>query len=372
MNNLPTIAEIILVLPVLRPAGAERIVAELARRLPGHGFATSVICLEDEREAVGQELTAAGVPVQGLRRSRFRSRACADDLLKRLPARRPLIVHSHLFHANLAARLAFVKMDAASRAGVRVISTVHVAERRFRPWQFWLDRRTASHAHVEVCVSAAVAKFQQAKTGLPGKFFRVIENGIDLNRFSPIVSEAKQEGLKRVISVGRLNAQKDFKTLLQAWKIVNAAVPSATLCIAGEGPEQTRLEKLCKKLALKNVQFPGFARDVPSLLRQADVYVQPSAWEGFGLSVAEAMACQLPVIVSDADSLPEVVTHDRTGIVVPKCQPGAMAQAILDLFSNPGRAAKLAIAARQEAMSRFSVDRMVGDYARLYKELLQL
>ena len=72
-----------LVLPVLHPAGAERIVAELALRLPAHGFATSVICLEDERAAIGEELRAAGVPVTGLRLSRRRTLACAQALAEK-------------------------------------------------------------------------------------------------------------------------------------------------------------------------------------------------------------------------------------------------------------------------------------------------
>src|SRR4051812_13563569 len=117
-----------LVLPVLHPAGAERIVAELAKRLPAHGFATSVICLEDERAAIGDELRAAGIPVTGLRLSRRRTMACAQALSEKLSTERPLIVHAHLFHANMAARVVFMRMNSAARQGVHVLSTLHVAE----------------------------------------------------------------------------------------------------------------------------------------------------------------------------------------------------------------------------------------------------
>jgi len=356
------------VLPVLQPAGAERIVAELARRLPAHGFATSVICLEDDREAIGDELRAANVPLTGLKISRRRTLACAKALAAKLSAERPQILHAHLFHANIAARAAYIRMGANGRRGLHVLSTVHVAERRFRPWQFALDRITSRQTRAEICVSRAVKEFQQQRTRLPDSFFRVIENGIDLSRFSPSPAE-KAPGFS-VLSVGRLDPQKDFSTLLLAWKNVESAMPQAQLCIAGEGSERPALENLIRSLGLKNVRLPGFVQNVPELLRSVDVYVQPSAWEGFGLGVAEAMASALPVIVSDADSLPELVTHKKTGFVAPKGRPEEFARAILELLNDRSRAAALGTAARAEALTRFSVERMVSEYAGFYRELL--
>lgn len=363
--------EIVLVLPVLQPAGAERIVAELAQRLPAHGYRTSVICLEDERAPVGVELAEAGVRVQGLRLSRRRTLACARRLRDLLPVQRPLIVHAHLFHANLAARLAYGLTPAAARAGLHVLGTVHVAEHRFRPWQFALDRITARYAKAEVCVSRAVARFQQERTGLPAAFFRVIENGIELSRFgSPVPVRDADDGGPLVVSVGRLDPQKDFATLLHAWKVLHANVPTASLVIAGAGPEEAALKDLCASLGLANVSFPGFVQDIPALLRRATLYVQPSAWEGFGLAAAEAMAAGLPVVVSDADSLPEIVTNGRTGLVVPKGMPEPLAEAMLRLLRDPEYAAELAAAARAEAARRFAVERMAADYAHLYQEIL--
>jgi glycosyltransferase involved in cell wall biosynthesis len=333
------------------------------------------------------ELAAAGVRVQGLHVSRRRTLACARRLRDALPDERPLIVHAHLFHANLAARLAYGLTPAPARTGLHVLGTVHVAEHRFRPWQFALDRISARYAKAEVCVSRAVAKFQQERTGLPAAFFRVIENGIDLSRFAVplLVCPSVPQGADRrqprsvappdesaplVVSVGRLDPQKDFATLLRAWKALHANVPMASLVIAGTGPEEAALKELCASLRLENVSFPGFVQDVPALLRRATLYVQPSAWEGFGLAAAEAMAMGLPVVVSDADSLPEIVTNGRTGLVVPKGMPEALAEEMLRLLRDPDHAAELGAAARAEAQRRFSVERMVADYARLYQEIL--
>ncbi|MBI4615962.1 MAG: glycosyltransferase [Planctomycetes bacterium] len=356
---------VVLVLPVLEPAGAERIVAELALRLPAHGFATSVVCLEDETAPVGREIAAAGVPVAGLGISRRRTLAASRALAARLPEGRPLLVHAHLFHANLAARLAIRHVRPDRRAGVHVLATVHICERRFRPWQFLLDQWTAPVARVEVCVSRAVARFQKKRTGLPESFFRVIENGIDLSRFRP----CDRRGDPLVLSAGRLDPQKDYPTLLRAWKIVESAHPTARLAIAGEGPERPRLEGMIRAFGLSRASLLGHVADIPGLLATGAVYAQLSAWEGFGLAVAEAMASALPVVVSDADSLPELVSHRRTGLVVPKRDPAAAARAILDLLADPALAARLGEAARAEALSRFAVEKMVAEYATLYRNL---
>jgi len=358
------------VLPVLQPAGAERIVAELARRMPAHGFAPHVICLEDERAPIGDEMAAAGIPVAGLRLSRRRTLSCAKALLEHLPPDRPLLIHSHLFHANIAARLAVARMRTAEQSRIRLISTLHVAERRFRPWQFAMDRTSARYARVEVCVSNAVARFQQSKTGLPQSYFRVIENGIALERFTALSPPVKDPRQMTVVSAGRLDPQKDYTTLLRAWVLVQNRVPDARLIIAGEGPERTALTALIASLRVPNVELRGFVHDIPGLMQCACLYVQPSAWEGFGLAVAEAMAAGLPVIVSDADSLPELVSDGRTGRVVPKAQPQPLADAIIQLLQNRTDAQAFAAAAREEAVTRFSVDRMVADYAALYRELL--
>lgn len=366
---MPTV---VLVLPVLAPAGAERVVADLARRLSAHRFDVQVICLEDERALIGEELAAAGVHVVGLRANRRNTLLCARRLADQLPANRPLVLHAHLFHANLAARMAVGFLTARQRSGISVLGTVHVAERRFRPWQFWLDRLTADRCVAEVCVSRSVARYQRRKTRLPESFFPVIENGIDLRRFADVSRgvDVPGGGDSHVVSLGRLDPQKDYLTLLHAWSIVEREMPHARLTIAGRGPEEMRLRATASRLELQSVRFAGFVKDVPALLRTARLYVQSSAWEGFGLAVAEAMAVGLPSVVTAADSLPELVENGRSGRVVPVGQPGELARAILELLQDDASAAAMGVHARAEALRRFDVERMVADYATLYRRVL--
>ena len=356
-------AHVVQLLPLLEWSGAEAIAASLAQQIRTRGFSSSIVGLEGDAAAFSRHLRDDGIDVTSLGVSR-RLAAFAGRRLRAALPRRPLLVHAHMFHATLAARRAFAGM-----AGVRVLSTCHIVERRFRPWRAWLDRWTAASAQCEVCVSQAVAAFQARATGLPASFFPVIENGIDLAPFTRL-GRTHRAVTFHVVSVGRLDAQKDLPTLLRAWQRIERLLPGARLSLAGRGPREARLRALARSLGLARVEFLGFVDAIPALLQSADCYVQSSRWEGFGLAVAEAMAAGLPVVVSDVDSLPGLVDDGRTGRVVPAGNDGLFAERMLELARDPALRERLGTAARHEASRRFTVQRMVDDYAALYEKAL--
>jgi len=365
---MTTRAHVVHVLPLLEWSGAEKVVAELARRLPTLGFSTSVLGLEDDATDYAAALRKEGIAVSGLNLSRRRTLACARAIRSataKLP--RPLIVHAHMFHATLATRWAL--RDVVRTEAVRVVSSTHIVERRFRPWHAWMDRWTATSAACEICVSQAVRKHQQAATGLPAEFFQVIENGIRLDRFLAIERTESHESLS-VVSVGRLDPQKNYPLLLEAWRRVQQKFPMAVLKIAGRGPEESALKSLAAQMNLR-VEFLGFVDDIPTLLRESDVYTQTSQWEGFGLAVAEAMAAALPVVVTDVDSLPELIHHDKTGLVVPLGDAAALSRALERLLGDAQLRKTLGSAARDEARVRFDAQRMAAEHAALYDRVLQ-
>lgn len=361
-------AHVVHVLPLLEWSGAEKIVAELAERLPALGFTSSVLGLESDATDYADALRKKGIAVSGLNLSRRRTLACARALrnvVLQMP--RPLIVHAHMFHATLATRWAM--RDTVRTEAVHVVSTTHIVERRFRPWHAWMDRWTAATAACEICVSKAVRDHQRTATGLPSAFFNVIENGIPLERFLEI-ERATERDVLTVVSVGRLDPQKNFPLLLEAWRTVQQKFPSAVLKIAGRGPEEGHLKSLVTQQNLR-VELLGFVEDIPALLSRSDVYVQTSEWEGFGLAVAEAMAAEMPVIVTDVDSLPDLVHHERTGLVIPSKDGAALVGALERLLNDAALRKKLGSAAREEARVRFDAQRMAAEHAALYERILK-
>jgi glycosyltransferase involved in cell wall biosynthesis len=147
-----------------------------------------------------------------------------------------------------------------------------------------------------------------------------------------------------VLSVARLEAGKGLDVLLRA----AAHLPEATFAIAGDGPERVVLEALARALGVdERVRFLGFRNDVEALLAGCDVFVLPSLDEGFPLSVLEAMAACRPVVASDVGGVPEAITHDETGLLVPPGNPDALAAALARLLDDAPTRRRLAISGWQ-------------------------
>ena len=376
----------------LAPGGAERIVYELARGLPREGYDVRVCSLRPAAGEVAAWLRAAGVPVHSLEMKRKLDAGAPRRLAQLLEQERIRVLHTHLFHANLIGRLA-----TRGRRDLIVLGTLHIAEKRFRPWHFWLDRATLGPRGVEVCVSEAVRGFTRGRTGIPDEQLRVIPNGVDLTRFAPYAeNEARERAAAEVrreqglppatrvaVAVGRLEPQKGYPDLVAAWAQLRRgksgdsidvhAVPGfpPVLLIAGEGRERARLERQIRELDLAgSVRLLGHREDVPRLLAAADVLAFPSRYEGFGLALVEALAAGLPVVAARVDSVPEVLGDCEAGRLVPARNPAALAAALADVLSlSAEERRRLASAARARA-EVFALPRMLAAYDALYQELL--
>ncbi len=161
-----------------------------------------------------------------------------------------------------------------------------------------------------------------------------------------------------LLSVGRLVEQKGYTVLIPAIAGVLRAHPDATFVWAGEGEQRQELvERLAAHGVSQHVIMTGQRRDVPRLMLAADVFVFPTRYEGLPFVLLEAMASRLPVVASDAASIPEVITNGRDGILFPSGDSAALEAALLDVLSDEARALGLARSA-EARLSQFSEKRM--------------
>jgi glycosyltransferase involved in cell wall biosynthesis len=174
-----------------------------------------------------------------------------------------------------------------------------------------------------------------------------------------------------LLYVGTLEPRKNVGAVLDAWESLAAEDPNTPplVLVGGYGWGSQHLVRRIETLAPHGVRFLGHV-DRAHLVRVfqgARVFVYPSLYEGFGLPPAEAMACGVPAVVSDASSLPEVVGD--AGIRVPPADTGALALAIQGLLRDPGRAAELGARAR-ERVGRFRWDRAAREMEEVFREAL--
>lgn len=357
----------------LGPAGAERCVYELARRLDPARFDVGVLALRGGE--VAGWLAREGVPVRVMDLRGRWDVAAMGRIVSLLRRWKPDILHTHLFHADLVGR------TAAWLAGVpRLIHTVHVAEARFRPWQFAWARMAAGACDRIVCVSDDVCRHHAARSGLPRSCYEVIPNGIDVEAFAPDLELRRRlrgrwgvpEERCLLAYLGRLDPQKGTDVLVSALSHLGARQEAVDLVIAGDGPLRWMIENYtavgeggdrCRHL--------GFVHDVRGLLSAADVLVLPSRWEGFGLAAAEAMAAGIPVLGTRVPGLRQVVCDGQTGLLVAPEDVPALADAMLRLATNQDLRVRLGEAALERVRRQFDIRRNTALHAALYSRVME-
>lgn len=171
------------------------------------------------------------------------------------------------------------------------------------------------------------------------KEIEVIYNFIDFDRFSRLNKEhfrkaIAPEGEKILVHTSNFRKVKRIEDVILTFEIVQKKIASKLLLV-GDGPERPRMERMCRELGLfDHVRFLGKQDAIEEILAVADLFLIPSAEESFGLAALEAMACQVPVISSNAGGLPEVNVHGVTGFIANIGDIDAMANGALLLLEN--------------------------------------
>ena len=173
--------------------------------------------------------------------------------------------------------------------------------------------------------------------------------GINLERFQPVEQTANAV----VGFAGQLIQRKGLATLMKAWQQLEDG-HQATLRIAGDGPLMPELQSWRQTIKQPHgVEILGSINQMADFHQGLNMLVMPSLSEGFGLVAAEAMACGVPVIATNTSSLPEIVTHQETGLLIPVEDPAALSEAITNLLDNPLVAQKMGRAGRRFVQLNF-------------------
>jgi glycogen synthase len=199
-----------------------------------------------------------------------------------------------------------------------------------------------------VSLSAALLEPEVRAVVGPGAVIEVVGAGV-----GPEFFEVRRRERGYLLFFGRLDVfQKGLDTLIEAFARVRRTHPSVVLRIAGRGKDGPEVARLARRAGVaEGVELLGPVGDVErlELLAGATVMLMPSRFEGFGLVAAEAMAAGVPLVASDAGSLPEVIMPPAGGILVPAGDAGALAAAAVGLLEAPDRRAALSATARAAA-----------------------
>jgi glycosyltransferase involved in cell wall biosynthesis len=357
-----------------RMHGVKRLFAWMIPRFDSSRYDVSLVSLR-KKDLSEETLESMGIDITYLHKSKF-DPSTLTALLKVMSRKKIDILHLHGYGATTFGRIA---------AGLRrVPAIVHEhANLTDTPWfQKVADAILEAETDIAIAVSQSTADFLVKARQLPPDKVKVVYLGVPLEEFSrPRGTEeiaAARAGLgvhpdDFVIGcVTRLHESKGNSYLVEAARLVVDRRPAARFVLAGEGPLRADLEAQAQQLGLGGrFLFAGFVRDVPAVVSAFDVSVFPSLWEGTPLTVFEALAMGKPIVATDADGLLDVLTHDHDALIVPRRDPGALADALVRMMDEPQTRARVADAARVTAR-QYDIATFVRKMERLYDLLHQV
>ena len=356
-------------------AGGERYLLALATELDRKRFRLSVI-VPDDGPLVARlhalDIETARVPLN----ERLVSPGAFLTLVRALQRLRPAIVQSHGARSNVYTRLA------ARYAGVPIVlSTVHnsLFDYEVSRWRRRLyvlaERLTSPLADRILCVSQAIARDLVERYHIDAARTVVVHNGIDAWAFRPARVRAAvraelgiAEGCRVIVMAGRMTAQKGWDVLLEAAARLAPVRGDLAWVLVGDGPLRAALTRRAADLGLA-VRFTGARSDIADVLGCADVVVLASRSEGLPFTLLEAMALGKPVVATRVGGVPEVVEDGRSGRLVPRDDPAALAGAVAGIVDAP-EAAAMGARGRTRVETAFTLDGMVRGLERVYTTAL--
>jgi glycosyltransferase involved in cell wall biosynthesis len=354
--------------------GPERQMLGLARALPP-SF-TSLFLSFGEKGACEPFLTEArgqGFHADRIAHDTPRLWAALNDITGQLRALRPDVLLCQGYKANLLGR------RAARRVGIPVVAVTRGwtgENRKVRLYEA-LDRFELRRFDVVVSVSEGFARRVRA-AGVPESRLLIIRNSAREDLFRPFDRDAARArlldllpvppppGVRVVVGAARLSPEKGFRDFIEAARLLALTDPTLRFLIFGQGVERERLEGQVVESRLTGiVHVAGFRTDLDELLPGAVLFMHASYAEGLPNVVLEASALGLPVVATDVDGTPEVITDGLTGRLLKPGNPARMAELVREVLADePGRAAMAAAAyERVRRQFRFAVQ------ARQYQEL---
>jgi glycosyltransferase involved in cell wall biosynthesis len=330
----------------LQGGGAEALLYSLLTVDAANGHAHAVVSMLSGGPYV-ERITALGVPVHTLDMKRGRpSWRAVRDFRALCAQHRPTIIQSWMYHAN-------------------VLSTGAVL----------------SGLPDVIVANSDVTRVDHVRMGYRPRRWATIPNGFDVTRFradcEARASVRAELGLPAETTliglVGRYDQQKDIPTFLRAASLLSQSGSTAKFLLVGhalDGQNPELMQAVAQLGLADDAHLLGFRSDIPRITAALDIATSTSISESFSNTIAEAMSCEVPCVVTDAANLPYLVGD--AGIVVPRRDPAAVARAwqrLLDLGEDDRR--ELGRRGRHRIEARFSVQQMTEQYRALYQEVRQ-
>jgi glycosyltransferase involved in cell wall biosynthesis len=359
----------------MRTGGAERQLLNYLLAANRDEFRHTLVCLG----TIGELALVAesnGIPVVSMPvRTRY-AIASVRHIAKWMQSEDVAVVHTHMHHAALWGRVG------GKAGGVPVlISTEHGKELWKGSLRLFMDRILSKWTARHIAVSQDCMQIRTQREKVDPKKLVVIPNGV------PIPEQADNAvGRKRIRAefglgddvpvigtVGRVVQAKGYEYLLAALQLLRRKYPTIIWLAVGDGDQRDALAAQANSMGLASaVVWTGRRDDVTDLLAAMDIWTMSSIREGLPVALLEAMAAGRPIVATNVGGIPDAVTNEKEGLLVPSADPVALAKSIEELIEDPDRAMELGSAAYLRAKTEYGIDSVAQRIEDIYRQELEL
>lgn len=359
----------------LGTGGAERLVIDIAKNFDKSRFEVVIVSLFPfENRSFELEAQQKGLRIVYLNCKKGKVLSYIKtmlELMSIMKSFRPHVVHSHLKTLPfLFSSYLFIKVPAKLHTIHNVAHVDASGLTRFVNMLCFCFLKVVP-VSISKQVESTVREVYGKNINSP-----TVYNGIDLEKFQKNRRACATDKNKTIIvNVARFVAQKNHHLLIEAFeRVVNMAKTeriNVELWLIGDGPLRESIENLVKEKGLnKQVKFLGTRTDVSKILNQCDIFVLSSDYEGFAITLIEALACGLPAVATSVGVIPEVLENGKTGFFVPPGDVEGLSAALFDLVKNEGKR-KLFSDQAEKVAQRFDIKTTAREYENLYLSLLK-
>ncbi len=323
------------------------------------GSAVAAFCLANQIEHQTAREVFAVNPIFAWRLAQF---AISNDAT---------IIHVHDSHAHTFAVLAATLFGLKAKIVVSRRVDFPVKNSIFSKWKY--NHRAIAKI---ICVSNKIKEIT-APAIVRKNVLTTVYSGIDTSRFSETLQQAEIRSTLDIPShsllvgnVAALAPHKDYKTFIEAAKLIKSKRNDVHFLIIGDGPLRNEVKQWVLQSGIKShIHLLGFREDVPQLLKALQVFMISSETEGLGTSILDAFASEVPVVATEAGGIPELVMHGKTGYLAPVKSPEKLAAGVLEILSNKAFADQLVQGATSHLKS-FTKESMAASTRDEYIKLL--
>lgn len=365
---------------VYKYGGLERKVIQLINNLDKSVFNCYLVTLI--RYNHDDHFVNLDIPIFSLEKQDGINFGIIPKLVKILKENNIQVIHSHnwvtLFHAVIAAKMANIPVIIHGEHG---IETKNIED----SWRRYLVKKVLYYLcdHL-IGISEEIKKTLIKNYRIPSKKVTVVHNGVEIyksnqNRNKVKIKKKYQlEDYSLIIgSVGRIKPVKDFMTLIRAFQIIKDKYIDSALVIVGPGnddsnPYYKELRDLLDELNIKTVFFTGIIENIPEVLAVFDIFINTSLSEGISNTILEAMANKIPVVASRVGGNPELIEHERSGLLFESQNEQECAKCMIKILDDPDIKSRYIKNAFENVMQNHTMESMYQKNANLYTELLSI